>query len=250
MDRVVYVAMAGANQALDQHSSVSNNLANVSTSGFRAQLNAFRAVPLEGDGNPTRVFTVTSTPYFDQTSGPITQTGRDLDVAINGQGWFTVQKPDGSEAYTRKGSFQTDADGQLRTADGMMVVGQNGPIVVPPGSTVQIGKDGTVSALGAGQAKTAIVALGKLKMVNPPTGALERSDDGYFRLTGNNNAKTADADPTVTLVPGAQEGSNVNSVQSMVDLISLSRRFETQMKMIQTVDNNDQRANSLLSMNG
>ena len=241
MDRMIYVGMSGAKQAMEQQASVANNMANVSTAGFRAKINNFRAVPVVGQEAATRAMVVASTPGADMRSGPMTQTGRALDVAVRGDGWLTVQMPDGSEAYTRVGNLQVSAEGQLMTMDARPIAGGSGPLVVPPGAALLITGDGLVSALGLGGA----AEVGRLKLVNPPAGDLVQGDDGLFRMRPG--AAPAQADPAVRLLTGTLEGSNVNPVEVMVDMIANARRFEMQMKTLQTAESNDQQANKLLS---
>ncbi|WP_454765877.1 flagellar basal-body rod protein FlgF [Cupriavidus campinensis] len=247
MDRMIYTALSGAKQILDQQAAVSNNLANASTPAFRAQINLYRAVPVVGPEAQTRAFTLASTPGADMKAGPLTYTGRDLDVALQGNGWLAVQMPDGSEAYTRAGALQVSADGQLQTSAGRPVLGDGGPIAVPPGATVSIGSDGSVVARGLGDAANGLAQVGKLRVVSAPPEGLARGDDGYFRLRPGVGPLQQDA--TVRVVAGALEGSNVNPVEAMVDMIANARRFEMQMKMITGADSNDQRANALLSNN-
>lgn len=248
MDRMIYIAMSGAKQAMEQQASVSNNMANVSTPGFRAQFNQFRAVPVVGKEAATRAFVVTSTPGADMRTGPLTATGRPMDVAVRGEGWLTVQTANGGEAYTRVGSLQVGADGQLMTMDTLPVIGDAGPMAVPPDAEVTISADGLVSAIGAGDPATDVAQIGRLKLVNPSSTDLVRGDDGLFRMRPG--AAAPDTDPTVTLQTGAVEGSNVNPVSAMVDMIANARNFEMQMKAVKSADENDQRANQLLSMNG
>jgi flagellar basal-body rod protein FlgF len=245
MDRMIYVGMSGAKQAMEQQASVANNMANVSTPGFRAQINNFRAVPVVGDELATRAMVVAETPGADMRSGPMMQTGRPLDVAVRGDGWLTVQMPDGSEAYTRVGNLQVGADGQLMTMDSRPLVGDAGPMVVPPGSSLVVAGDGVITALGAGDPVVGAAEVGRLKLVNPAAADLVRGDDGLFRMQAG--AAAPPADPTVRLLSGALEGSNVNPVEVMVDMIANARRFEMQMKTLQTAESNDQQANKLLS---
>ena len=247
MDRMIYTALSGAKQILDQQAAVSNNLANASTTAFKAQVNMYRAVPVVGQETQTRAFTLASTPGADMKAGPLNYTGRNLDVALQGNGWLAVQMPDGSEAYTRAGSLQVSPDGQLQTSLGLPVLGDGGPIGIPPGSTVSIGTDGSVTARGPGEAANGLAQVGKLRVVTPPPEGLARGDDGYFRLRPGVDA--LQQDPNVRVIAGALEGSNVNPVEAMVDMIANARRFEMQMKMISSTDTNDQRANSLLTNN-
>jgi flagellar basal-body rod protein FlgF len=247
MDRLIYTAMTGATQSLEQQSVVANNLANASTTGFRAQLSAFRDVPMnfENSGDDsTRSFVLSSTPTSDYTPGPIQQTGNPLDVAIQGPGWLSVQTADGNEAYTRAGNLHVDANGQLVTANNLPVLGANGPMAIPPGADVTIGSDGTVSALMPGDPPTAIATVDQLKLVNPAASAISRGDDGLFHTA---DGQPADADPTVSVAPASLEGSNVNPVSAMVDMITNARQFQLQTKLLQNADQNDQAANALLS---
>jgi len=247
MDRMIYTALSGAKQILDQQAAVSNNLANVSTPAFRAQINLYRAVPVVGQESPTRAFTLAATPGADMRAGPLTNTGRALDVALQGDGWLVVQAPDGSEAYTRAGALQVAQDGQVQTISGLPVMGDGGPLSVPPGSEVTIGSDGTITARGPGEASAGLAQVGKLRVVNPPADAIARGDDGLFRLRPG--AQPLETDPAIRVVSGALEGSNVNPTEAMVEMIANARRFEMQMKMITGADSNEQRANQLLSTN-
>ncbi len=247
MDRLIYTAMTGAAQALEQQSTVANNLANASTTGFRAQLSTFRQVPMTfadgSSGDSTRTFVLSSTPGADFASGPIQQTGNPLDVAIQGKGWLAVQAADGTEAYTRAGNLHVDANGQIVNANNLPVLGNSGPMSVPTGADVTIGSDGTVTALTPGDPPTSIATIDQLKLVNPDPATLTRSDDGLFRTA---DGQPADADPTVVVAPASLEGSNVNAVSAMVDMITNARQFQMQTKLLSTADQNDQSANKLL----
>jgi flagellar basal-body rod protein FlgF len=247
MDRLIYTAMTGASHILQQQAAVSENLANNHTPGFRAAINTFRAVPLVGEGLPTRVFVVDSTAGADFSAGPMEPTGRTLDVAIDGKGWFAVQAADGKEAYTRNGSFQVTANGILQTRNGQNVVGDAGTITIPPGTEITIAKDGTISTVPTGTKPAAVVTIGRLKLTNPPEDQMVRGDDGMFR---RKDGAIVNADSKVTVVTGNLEGSNVNVVEAMVDMITLARQFDNQMKMLQTADNDAKTAGQLLSING
>lgn len=245
MDRLIYTAMTGAKHILAQQATVSHNLANATTTGFRAQIDAFRAVPVQGEGLPTRAFVVDSTVGSDFAPGPLQHTGRELDVALQGAGWFAVQLEDGTEAYTRHGSLKLSENGVLQTHNGLTVLGDGGPISVPPNVNVAIARDGTVSAVPTTSDKNAVNELGRIKLVNPPPDALVRGDDGLFRLKGGGEAE-ADAD--VSLIGGSLEGSNVNVVDAMVSMISLARQFELHMKLIQNAETNANKAAQLLAL--
>jgi flagellar basal-body rod protein FlgF len=241
MDRMIYLSMSGAKATMQRQDTLANNLANASTTGFRAELQAFRSVPVEGSGASTRVFALETTPAFDATPGPITSTGRNLDVAMKGNAWLAVQALDGTEAYTRGGALDVAADGTLTTRSGIPVLGDGGPIQTPANSEISIGSDGTVSARGANGRSTAV---GRLKLVTPEA-PLNRGEDGLFRAEEGDLT----ADPAARVQDGALEGSNVNAVETMVSMISAARQFEAQMKMLQTAEGDGKAASQLLSMN-
>lgn len=245
MDRLIYTAMTGAKHILEQQANTSNNLANATTTGFRAQIDSFRAVPVVGGGLPTRVFAVDATVGTDFKPGPIQQTGRELDVAVQGAGWIAVQLQDGSEAFTRHGSLKLSENGVLQTQGGMSVLGDGGPISIPPDVTVSIGKDGTVSAIASGTKPGAATVLGRIKLVNPPEESIVRGDDGLFRTRDGN---PPDADAAVTVAGAALEGSNVNVVDAMVNMISLARQFEMHMNLLKNAESNEAKASQLLSL--
>ena len=245
MDRMIYTAMTGAKHILDQQATNSHNLANATSTGFRAQLDTFRAVPVESEGLPTRTFVVDATVGADFTPGPIQATNRDLDVAIQGKGWFSVNREDGSEAYTRNGSFKVNENGQLLTSSGLAVLGDGGPITIPPDSAITIAKDGTISAHAASTPSAAPNVVGRLKLVNPEETNLVRADDGLFNTRDGN---PADADAGVAVVSGALEGSNVNVIEAMVNMINLARQFDSQMKLMQTAENNANKASQIFNL--
>jgi len=240
MDRLIYLAMSGAKATMQRQETLANNLANVSTLGFRAELAAFRAVPVEGSGASTRVYALESTPGYDATPGQVAATGRNLDVAMQGAAWLAVQGLDGTEAYTRGGSLDINADGNLVTTSGLTVLGDGGPIQIPPDNRVGIAADGTVSVTDVNGHSNSV---GKLKLVTPE-GALTRGSDGLFRAP----AGELSADPLARVQDGALEGSNVSAVETMVAMIAAARQFEAQMKSLTTAEGNDKAASQLLSV--
>jgi flagellar basal-body rod protein FlgF len=244
MDRMLYVAMSGAKQIMLAQAVNNNNLANVSTAGFRADLDAFRSMPVFGPGYPSRVYTMTERPGTDMSSGALTTTGRELDVAVNGQGWITVQAPDGSEAYTRAGDLRVSVNGQLETGAGHPVMGNGGPIAVPPFEKIEIGSDGTISILPIGQAPSALAVVDRIKLVNPLQRDMEKGVDGLMRVKNSQGGVAPDA--TVSLAGGVLESSNVNAVEAMVKMIEMSRHYETQIKMMGIAKENDVAATQLM----
>jgi flagellar basal-body rod protein FlgF len=248
MDRLIYTAMSGASQTLGRQAAVAHNLANASSTGYRAEEHRLRAVQvLPGAGStalPTRAFVVDASTHSNYTPGPLQLTGRTLDVAVQGQGWIVLAMPDGSEAYTRNGNFEVSVNGLLQTRNGVPVQGDGGAITVPPDVKVTIANDGTISVIPESGAQNTVNAIGRLKLVNPPEADLERGADGLFR---QRSGGVAPNDPKVTLAGGYLEGSNVNSVEQMVTMISLARHFEMQMKALTSADANDRAATQVIA---
>lgn len=239
MDRMIYLSMAGAKATMQRQEVLAHNLANASTPGFRAELTAFRAVPVQGQGASTRVYALESTPGYNAQPGAVQATGRNLDVAMKGNTWLAVQGLDGTEAYTRGGALDVNAEGLLITKTGLTVLGDGGPITVSANAQVQIAPDGTVSA-AVGNAKPQ--AVGKLKLVTPEA-PLQRGEDGLFRAAQGDLG----ADPNARVQDGALEGSNVSPIETMIAMIAAARQFEQQMKMVRTAQEKEQGAAKLLS---
>lgn len=242
MDRLIYSAMTGAKALMQRQDTLANNLANANADGFRADLVAFRAVPVRATGSATtRVYALEASSGFDPSPGSIAHTGRSLDVAVNGRGWLAVLATDGTEAYTRAGGLEVAADGMLQTKSGLPVLSDGGPITIAPNAEVSIGADGLISIKAPGQAAQAV---GSLKLVDPDPANLRKGADGLLRTL---DGEPAPAQPTVTVTAGALESSNVNPVEAMVGMIALSRQFDLQMRMLQNAEQNAQRAAQLLS---
>lgn len=249
MDRILYTAANGAARVLEQQAVIANNMANVATTGFRKQLAVYRSVLVQGHAGelPTRVSTVASTPGSQFRQGILAETGRALDAAIAGEGWFAVQTPNG-EAYTRAGEFAVNDRNELVTTTGLPVLSANSqPIKVPGRGNIVFSADGQVTVSGIGGDPRNIQMIGQLKLVNPPIEQLERGGDGLFRVAGG---KPAQADPATRIIPGFVEKSNVSPAEAMVAMISNARQFEMQMKVIESANANEKRANSILSVNG
>jgi len=234
--------MTGARSAAGQLAITANNLANASTPGFREQIAAFRAVPMGGDGANTRAFALDTTPGSSFLGGPLESTGNPFDLAFRGGGFFVLRRADGSEALTRAGNFSLDAKGQLVNAAGLLVLGEAGPVVVPPNSSApQIAEDGTVSVFVGASARPQIIA--KLRLVNPDPKGLQRAADGLFE-----SVQKAPSDSTVRLRQGYVEGSNVSVAASLVAMISQQRLFDLNVKMIQNADANARSANGIMTL--
>lgn len=249
MDRLLYTAMTGASGTMNRQAAVAHNLANVSTHGYRAEEHRLRAVQVQTHNAqpsalPTRAFAVDASTHTDYSEGALMYTGCVFDLAVRGKGWIALAMPDGTEAYTRNGSLTVSENGVLQTQAGIPVQGDGGPITIPPDSRVTVGVDGTLSVVPETGAQNTVNAVGRIKLVNPPEGELERGQDGLFRLrTGD----PAPQDDTVRVASGYLENSNVNPVEQMVAMISLARQFEMQMRMITTAETNDRAATQVLA---
>lgn len=245
MDRSLFIAMSGAKQTLLAQTTNANNLANTQTSGFKSDLEQFRSMPVFGPGYPTRVYAMAERPGTDLSPGAMQQTGRDLDVAIDGEGWLAVQGADGKEAYTRAGDLRITPDGLLQTGAGLQVLGQDGPISIPPSQKLSIGKDGTISVVPLGANSTNSATIDRIKLVKPALDNMEKLTDGLMHVK---DGKPVAASADVSLVQGAVEGSNVNAITAMVDMIELSKNFELQTKVMKDADENSQASAKLMQM--
>lgn len=248
MDRLIYTAMTGASQTLNRQAAVAHNLANVNSAGYRAEEHRLRAVQVQSNaehkGLATRAFVVDASTHTDFSPGPTATTGRPLDIAVRGPGWLAVQLVDGSEAYTRNGSFEVSVNGVVQTRSGLTVLGDGGAISIPPEVAISIGGDGTISALPESGAQNTVSVIGRFKLVNPPEADLVRGEDGLFRLR---DGSAAPSDERVAIAPATLEGSNVNPAEQMVTMISLARQFEMQMKMLSVADANDRAATQVIA---
>lgn len=245
MDRMLYVAASGASQIQRAQAVNANNLANVGTTGFKAQFEALRAVPLYGPGHASRVYALSETPGIDMSSGSLQSTGRNLDIAVNGRGLIAIQAPDGSEAYTRAGDLRVSATGTLETGAGHPVLGDAGPISIPDAQELEIAADGTISVLPVGQAPSTMAVVGRIKLVAPPEEQLVKGEDGLLRLQDGNVAKP---DAEVRVVSGTLETSNVSSVEALTTMIHLARQYETQVKLMKAAEENDAASAKLMSI--
>lgn len=245
MDKSLYIAMSGAKQTLLAQTANANNLAHTQTSGFKADLEQFRSMPVLGAGYPTRVYAMSERPGTDMSPGALQTTGRELDVAIEGEGWLAVQGADGKEAYTRAGDLRITPEGMLQNGAGLQIMGQSGPISLPPIQKLAIGKDGTISIIPMGSNATNLAVLDRIKLVKPANEDLEKLNDGLMHLK---DGKTAEASADVTLVQGTLEGSNVNAISAMVDMIELAKNFELQTKVMKEADENAGASAKLMQM--
>lgn len=243
MDKMLWVAMTGADQLLDAQAIVAHNIANVATNGYRADLHAFSSYLVRGPGFETRVNAVAEQLGFDPRTGTLQDTGRPLDLAIRGRGWFAVQAADGTEAYTRAGDFHLSPDGMLETAGGLPVLGEGSPVTLPPFSKVEVGADGTLSIVPLGLGPETLAVVGRIRLVNPDEAELVKGADGLMRMRDGSQAP---ADASVRVASGALESSNVNAAEALVEMIEIARQFEIQVRLMDTADQTDSAIQQLL----
>lgn len=241
MDHLIYTAVSGATRSLTQQQIHANNLANANTDGFRADLEKASSTPVQGMGYDSRYMVQSQNGGISVKAGGVVETGYDLDVAIKGNGFFAVVGPDGREVYTRNGAFDVGPDGDV-TVNGRPVVGDNGPIVLPPFSSVFVGDDGTISIVPLDEDGAITVDVDRFKLVDIPANRLSKSREGWLVRSGG-PAGRSDA---VEVVGGHLEGSNVSAVQEMVSTMSLNRQFEAQIKMMKAAEGLVQAGNRLL----
>lgn len=243
MDKSLYVAMTGAKDILDAQAVNNFNLANASTSGFKADLAAFQSEAVAGSGYASRVYATAADTGWDPSQGALLTTNRPLDVAVQGRGFIAVQGANGQEAYTRNGDLHLTPEGLLVTSTGQAVLGDNGPITLPPSSSIKIGDDGTITVLPFGAPAQSLATIGRIKLVDPAPETLGRESGGLFQLQAGG---TAPADASVKLVAGVLESSNVDLAGAMVNMIDLSRNFDLQVKAMKSADENAQASSQLL----
>ncbi|WP_263080833.1 flagellar basal body rod protein FlgF [Endozoicomonas sp. Mp262] len=230
MDKVIYTGMSGAQHALNAQKIHANNLANIKTEGFRKDYSHAVANVLPGAGHPSRIMVETQGGGSSLAVGTLSRTGRDLDLALPGPGWFVLMDEEGNEAYTRAGHFVTDLDGRLVSENGMAVsaVG-GGEIILPPYRDVEIGAEGGISIIPVEGGEP--VEVGTLKLVNPTPMGIYKHEDGMFRSL---NGLPAAHEDRIRLKSGYLEDSNVSAVEEMIKIMDLSRQFEFQLKIMKT----------------
>lgn len=245
MDRMLFIAMNGAKQAMTAQAINSNNLANASTVGFKADFQSSLSQQVYGPGHPSRVYATVQNAGVDFAQGSVISTGRDLDIAINGNGWLAVQAADGSEAYTRAGDLKIDSLGRLTNGAGHIVIGNGGPISLPAHDKLEIGSDGTISVQPLGQPANALAVIDRLKLINPENNQMQKGNDGLMRMRAG---QVAVEDASVSIVSGSLESSNVSTVNSLVQMIELARQYERQIKLMQSAEENDRASAEIMKM--
>jgi flagellar basal-body rod protein FlgF len=246
MDRLIYTAYSGMRGSLSAQSAIANNLANANTIGFRADRAAFEAQTLKGPVIEARALSSMEVKDADMTAGAVVQTGRSLDVAIDGKAMMAVQADDGSEGYTRRGDLMVSPSGLLQTGDGHLVLGNGGPISIPTASSVTITPDGSIQVVAPGTDPKAPETVDRIKLVSPEGTQIAKSLDGLFRVVGD-GVLPGDLDARVTT--GALEQSNVNSAQMLVEMIENQRSFDMRTKLLTTAKDLDEGGAALMRIN-
>ena len=243
MDRMLYLSMAAARNTMQAQAVNSHNLANVNTAGFRADLSRFINMPLSGEGFDSRIYSLQETPGVNFAQGTIQQTGNPLDISIEGEGMLAIMLANGTEGYTRGGDLRINSAGMLETGAGYQVMGNGGPIIVPPAEKIEIGSDGTITIRPVGQDEKTLATVNRIKLVNPDVADLVKTEDGQLR---HRDGLVVPPDASVRVTAGALESSNVNMVEALVNMISLARQYEMNIKTMQTVKENDESAARML----
>jgi flagellar basal-body rod protein FlgF len=247
MDRSIYVAMSGAKELFLAQEGHNNNLANLNTQGFLADRFQQRAMPVFGDVLATRVQAMTESPALDLAPGPLTPTGRDMDVAMSGRGWISVLGTDGGESFVRSASLQVTPAGQMVTESGRPVLGNFGPIALPPFQRVSIAPDGTISIVPQGQTPEVEQVVDRIKMVDPPPNQLRKAQDGTLQVQ---NRLLQPADAGLRLTPMTLQGSNVSGMGELVALLEDARRYEMHVRFLSESRDNEGAGTSLLRLGG
>ncbi len=247
MDKAVYIAMSAGKNIMSAQAIHANNLANANTTGFQADFAQARSMGVYyGDGYSTRAYALTETPGTNFNRGALNQTGRDLDLAIEGEGWISVQAPDGSEAFTRAGSLKLDPTGQLLTGNNLPVLGNGGPIALPPSDKVTIGADGTITIQPEGQPADVLATVDRIKLVKPDYQDLVKGEDGLVR---RRDGEEQQPDASIRLQSGFLETSNTNAVDELTNIMALARQFEVNVKMMKVFEENSSAAAQVLRSN-
>lgn len=245
MDRLVHTAMTAMRGAMARQTAIANNLANANTTGFRAEIANASTTWLNGPGVNARAQASEQVIAADMASGSVTHTGNALDVALNGDALLTVQAPDGDEAYTRRGDLKLTDSGLLTTGDGNPVLGDGGPITLPPADSITIAKNGGIWIVPQGGDPAQPQQVDTLKLVSPKGSQIAKGLDGLFR---EKNGGALPQDPDATVTAEALEGSNVNATQALVQMIEASRAWETQIKLVSTAKDMDDGGASLMRL--
>jgi flagellar basal-body rod protein FlgF len=246
MDKALYVSMAGAKQNMLEQAVYANNLANVNTVGFQADLADAMSVMIEGDSFQSRVYAVSNNNYTDFSQSALIHTGRELDVAVM-NGFIAVQDNQGGEAYTRAGELSVLMDGRLVNGAGNQVMGDGGPIVIPPYQSMSIGTDGTITIVPHGGVDDAQAVIDRIRLVQLTPQNAQKGLDGLIRTKDGN---PAEVNSSVKLESGNLNASNVNAIDSMINIINLARQFDLQVKLMESAETNDEQTARIMQMNG
>lgn len=245
MDRLIYSSLSAMKAAMARQATTANNLANVNTAGFRAEMTSSQALWMKGDGFDARAPTSEEVVSADMTEGTVVESGRSLDVAVQGTAMLAVQSKEGDESYTRRGDLKVSDSGLLTTGDGLPVLGDGGPITLPPADKVIIAGDGTISIIPQGGDASQPQQIDRLKLVQSNGVGIAKGLDGLFRVR---DGGTLPADPDAKVRQGALEGSNVNASGTLIDMIEASRDWDMQVKMLSTAQDLDKSTTQLMQI--
>ncbi|MGB3470226.1 MAG: flagellar basal body rod protein FlgF [Erythrobacter sp.] len=246
MDRLIYTALTSMNAAMNRQRAVANNLANASTPGFRGEVFAVTSATLKDGSIEARALAKGNVRGADMTTARINTTGQPLDLAVQGDALLAYQSPEGGEYYSRRGDLRVTATGVLENGEGLAVLGVGGgPITVPQGFRISIGEDGSVLATDPAAPNVPAEAVDQIKLVSPEGTMLAKGIDSFLKVPGGG---VLPPDPTARVTTGALEGSNVETAETLVDMIDAQRAFEQRARIIKTAGELDEASSRLMSM--
>jgi flagellar basal-body rod protein FlgF len=245
MDKIAYTSANAIQTLMKRQTTIANNMANSNTVGFKADMVSAEAKYLNGPGHDSRAVAMERDMQADMNGGTVTQTGRPLDIALEGDAMIAVQAADGKEAYSRRGDLRIAASGAMVTGDGFPVLDESGPITIPPSERVDIGADGSISYVPQGGDPTQPQELGRIKLVSTTGSAISKGPDTLFHVPNDGQLPV---DENARVISGALEESNVNMTAALVDMIETSRAWETQVKLLRTAEELDESSASIMNM--
>lgn len=245
MDRLVYTAVSGMNASMMRERMTASNMANAQTIGFKAEVMQAQAVTLDGPQLDVRALNRSEVKGANMKEGAIIATGRPLDVAMTGNTMLAVQSVDGQEAYTRRGDLSVSNTGVVENGEGLPVLGETGPLMVPPGSTVSISQDGSVMVRDPSVPEQEPQKIDRLKLVSTAGSQLEKDLAGVFRVPGGG---VLPVDDNAKVIPESVEQSNVNSSEVLVDMIESQRLFDLRTKLVSTAKELDEGSSKLMRL--
>lgn len=245
MDRVIYTSLTAMRGSMARQTAIANNLANAQTPGFRADMAEAQTLWLHGSGLDARAVTSEEVIGADMQAGTVMATGRDLDIAMQGEAMLVVQAPNGEEGYTRRGDLKLASSGLLTTGDGHPVQGAQGPVTIPPADSIRVDEEGRVWVVPAGGDPENPLQVDRLRLAGPTGSDIVKGLDGLFRVRGGGILPD---DPEARVVTRSLEGSNVSATTALVSMIEASKAWDSQLKLISDAREMDSSTANLMQL--